>query len=154
MVAPFWTFAGKRLTKRFTAGTTKSVAQMTDNGWPDSSTFLLFLQHFKAHMVGVGLSKALLIMDNNSINLDPTCRLFCLNNHIAMLTLPANTTHKMQPLDVGFFGPLDKVVRKMAADEFTILNESNVARYVELAYEQFAKASPHIMVSAFRKAGI
>lgn len=38
--------------------------------------------------------------------------IFCRENHITILSLPPHTSHRMQPLDVVFFGPLKKVYNR------------------------------------------
>ena len=55
------------------------------------------------------IKKVLLLLDGHtthSRNLD-ACS-FARDNGIILLQLPGHTTHRLQPLDVAFFGPLQK----------------------------------------------
>ena len=42
--------------------------------------------------------------------------LYAIANNIDMLVLPPHTTHKMQPLDVGFMGPLKSYMNDVLKD--------------------------------------
>ena len=50
--------------------------------------------------------KKVLIGDNLSSHLSVDVIDACRENHIEFVCLPANSTHIMQPLDVGVFGPM------------------------------------------------
>ncbi|CAG7727543.1 unnamed protein product, partial [Allacma fusca] len=48
----------------------------------------------------------LLILDNHSSHVSFQAVSYCRRHHINLLTSPPHTTHKLQPCDVSFFGPL------------------------------------------------
>jgi hypothetical protein len=46
-------------------------------------------------------------MDNHAPHCSLATILFCRDHHITLLILPPHASHKLQPLDKGFFGPLE-----------------------------------------------
>jgi len=50
----------------------------------------------------------LLILDGHTSHFNWAFFEFCLNNKIIPFCLPAHSTHLLQPLDVGLFGPLQR----------------------------------------------
>ncbi len=55
----------------------------------------------------------MLIGDNLSTHFAPRVIKAAEENDVAMIALPANSTHITQPLDVSFFGPLKSHWRKI-----------------------------------------
>lgn len=71
-----------------------SMYCLSDSGWMDGETFdNWFSKHFPVHLVGVAITHSLLQRQVKKESLF----FFC---------LPLNTTHLLQPLDKGIFGPL------------------------------------------------
>ncbi|XP_011858222.1 PREDICTED: uncharacterized protein LOC105555789 [Vollenhovia emeryi] len=50
----------------------------------------------------------ILYVDGHSSHLTMPLSEFCRDKGIEVIALPPNATHILQPLDVGFFGPLKK----------------------------------------------
>jgi hypothetical protein len=83
------------------------------SGWFDACLFdkwffKLLLPKLK-HQTG----KKLLISDNLSFHLSMAIINACKVNNIAFVCLPLHSTIKLQPLDVGVFGPIKKVWREV-----------------------------------------
>jgi hypothetical protein len=84
-------------------------ARVSENGWTDE-----FLCEEWFHTVFIPQSKArntsgapiLLILDGHGSHITKAMRQLAIDNNIEIFCLPAHTTHKTQPLDVGIFGPL------------------------------------------------
>ncbi|PNF25425.1 hypothetical protein B7P43_G08794 [Cryptotermes secundus] len=86
-----------------------------------------------------------------------------LNHHkirehrITLLSLPPHASHKLQPSDVGFFGPL-KEAYAQEADRWlvnhpdTAIAQTNFARIFRSAYER--EANMKIAVRPFETTGI
>jgi hypothetical protein len=72
----------------------------------NSELFLEWLNHFVAHVKSSNDDPVLLIMDNHASHCSPAAVLLCRDHHITLLTLPPHSSHKLQPLDKGFFEPL------------------------------------------------
>lgn len=77
------------------------------SGWMESDQFynwmLRFVKHKKDHH---GNNYIVLFMDGHSSHLTFRVATLCLQNHIILICLPPNSTHALQPLDVGFFSPI------------------------------------------------
>jgi hypothetical protein len=58
-------------------------------------------------------AKRLLILNGHSSHLTPEFDTFCKENAIIYLCMPPHTSHLLQPLDVGVFGPLKRAYRKL-----------------------------------------
>lgn len=84
-----------------------SLVQISDTGYINSEFFVKWLQNFKSHVNSSTEKCVLLLLDGHSThskNLDA-----CDNvreNGIILMQLPGHTTHRLQPLDVSFFLPL------------------------------------------------
>lgn len=87
----------------------------TKSGWIDATTFTdwfltVFLPHAK-HLQG----PKVVIGDNLSSHFTATVIAECEKNDIAFVCLVPNSTHLLQPLDVGFFRPFKIAWRKTVA---------------------------------------
>ncbi|KLO16434.1 CENP-B protein, partial [Schizopora paradoxa] len=69
--------------------------------------------------------------------------------------LPAHTTHKLQPLDVGVFGPLQRAyssaVDDLIAKGETVTKYNVIETYMKAQKEAF---KPETILSAFQKTGL
>jgi hypothetical protein len=54
--------------------------------------------------------KRLLICDGHDSHITGNFIMYCLRNNIALLIMPPHSSHLLQPLDVGLFGPLKKAL--------------------------------------------
>ena len=85
------------------------------NGWTSDSIGLRWLKdvfepYSKNHSVG---AKQLLILDGHSSHLTADFDTFCKENAIICLCMPPHSSHLLQPLDVGVFGPLKRAYGKL-----------------------------------------
>jgi hypothetical protein len=76
----------------------------THNGWSNDEMALEYLKHFHRHARPIGIYRLLIL---NGYGSHATFRFKELAHKykIILLYLPAHTTHRLQPLDVGIFGP-------------------------------------------------
>jgi hypothetical protein len=75
------------------------------------------IQHFEKHTRSKTIgSKRLLILDNHDSHTTPEFRTFCEHNNIILLWMPPHSSHLLQPLDVGCFGPLKTAFSKQNQD--------------------------------------
>ena len=70
----------------------------------------MFEPYSRNHSVG---AKQLLILDGHSSHLITGFDAFCKGNGIICLCMPAHSSHLLQPLDVGVFGPLKHAYGKL-----------------------------------------
>ena len=98
----------------------------------------------------------LLVMDGHSSHLTGDLLGFCHDNNILPICLPSHTTHVLQPLDVGCFGPLAHYYR-MEVEEACINGLDSVSKcdflrfYAEARQKAF---TPETVCSSFSESGI
>jgi hypothetical protein len=87
----------------------------SQNGWTTDIMGLRWLKevfepYSKHYSVG---SKRLLILDGHSSHLSAEFDGFCKEHAIICLCMPPHSSHLLQPLDVGVFGPLKRAYGKL-----------------------------------------
>ena len=131
---------------------------MSQNGWTDD--FIgseWFAKSFipQATVQNKSGKPILLILDSHGSH--ETCEIIRLTeaNNIIILCLPPHTTHKLQPLDVGVFGPFQRAwlercdyITELTGTEMP--KEDFVKEYMCVRQETFR---PSTVTSAFRKSG-
>ena len=82
---------------------------VTENGWTTNERCLDWLQHFQKHTITQKKGKyRLLILDGHESHQSTDFQLYCQQNNILTLCMPAHSSHKLQPLDVACFRPLKR----------------------------------------------
>lgn len=134
-----------------------SIGMVSDSGFINTGLFLEYLHHFKDNVQPTKDNPVLLILDNHSSHISLNAILYCRDNGIHMLTLPPHSSHKMQPLDRGFFGPL-KTKFAYACDKWLshhpgrVIGQTEIAQLVNEAFQKAASLSN--AVSGFKFFGI
>jgi hypothetical protein len=77
---------------------------VTDNGWSNDIMAMNYIKHFNKHTEPIG-DYRLLILNGHGSHATFQFRKYAHNNKIILLYLPAHTIHKLQPLNIGIFGP-------------------------------------------------
>lgn len=112
-IPPLFIFPRKRMSNSLSkGGPPGALYHVTDNGWTNDEIFLIWLKHFTAHVKPNNEEPVLLILDNHGSHITLPAYNFCRTNGIIMLSIPPHSSHRMQPLDVKFFGPLKKAFKK------------------------------------------
>ncbi|SCU84907.1 LANO_0C02740g1_1 [Lachancea nothofagi CBS 11611] len=96
----------------------------TSNGWNNSRAFFEYVKWFDAQTLHIAkehshdgrLRQRVLIVDNHYSHYCQNVLDFVAERRIILLLLPPNTTHVLQPLDVGVFSNLKKKVRALATE--------------------------------------
>lgn len=157
-VPPFFIFKRKRMNAQLLrGGNADMVAAVSDSGWINENLFIHWLHHFISYAKPTVEEPILLVLDNHESHVSLACYLLCRQNGIVLLSLPPHTSHRMQPLDVTFFGPLKTAYNK----ECDLYMASNVGRRITQyeVVELFTKAFNRISniekaANGFRAAGI
>lgn len=138
-IPPMFIFPRKRhsplLEKDGPAG---SIYRCSENGWINTNLFLEWLLHFTEFAKPAAEDPILLILDNHASHISHDIYKHCKTNNIHMLSLPPHSSHRMQPLDVTFYGPL-KAAYKKECDSYM---KSHLAE----------KITPYDVASLFNKA--
>ena len=109
-VPPVILFPGERLTNVGLSGFEEAVYRMTKSGWMDTESFLAYLyQIVEFAKENDIVFPIILFVDGHSTHMSLTAAEFCRDNQVVHYCLVPNATHLMQPLDVGFFSPMNNV---------------------------------------------
>lgn len=138
----------------------ESLGIAEKKGWMNQELFVQYLKHFIKHSRPTEKDPVLLIVDNHSSRMSLEAVELCREHHVVMLSLPPHSTHKMhkmQPLDVTFYGPF-KTYYSQACDNWMTnhpgraISEAQVPGLVRLAYEK--SATQHNARKGFMETGI
>lgn len=134
-----------------------SLVTISDTGYINSELFVQWLKHFTSFVNCSKTHPVLLLLDGHtthSKNLE-ACE-YARENGIILLQLPGHTTHRLQPLDVSFFGPMQKYFVQ-AQDVFMrehhtqVITQLQMSRLIAEAYGKGATVGN--AASAFRGSG-
>lgn len=138
-------------------GPPNAIYHCSKNGWTNEELFLVWLNHFVDHSSPSVDKPVLLVLDNHGSHISLEAYEFCKIKNIVMVSLPPHTSHRTQPLDVVFYGPLKKAYNR-ECDLFlkNPLNERitvyNIAELFSKAYSGIATVGKGI--SGFLTTGI
>ena len=157
-IPPVFIIPRKRWNETFMRGTIDgSKGIFHQNGWMNGELFLETLQHIQSKTYCSVDNKILLIMDNAECHMNIHAVEYAIENGIVIVTLPPHTTAKLQPLDVGVFGPFKTHLRALQND-FHLMNPNKPItehHLPELACKAWIRAcTPTNILSAFRATGI
>lgn len=134
---------------------TLGLAQPT--GWMNSELFPEVLQHFVKVTASTKDNPSLLIVDNHDSHLVPAVLNIAKDNGVTLLTIPPHSSHRLQPLDVAVFGPL-QTYYNAAMDSWLMRHPGktvSIYNVAELLGQAFDRAmTPSNIKSGFRKTGI
>jgi len=158
-IPPFLVFKGKELNHTWFHQGLPSTWTFTvsPNGWTTDQISLQWIQHFEKHtrQKTVG-SKRLLVLDNHGSHTTPEFRTFCEDNGIILLWMPPHSSHMLQPMDVGCFGPLKTAFSKQNQDlvknhVFHVTKEDFIATFHQAFLASFTQAN---VQAGFRGSGL
>lgn len=84
------------------------------SGWMQEKEFLDFMKHFAKHAKPSETNKVLVLLDNHSSHVSISLIDYCRANFITLLSFPPHTSHRLQPLDRGVYGPFKKYFNNAA----------------------------------------
>lgn len=156
-VPPAFIFPRKRMKAELMDGAPiSSIAFCQENGWMTTEIFVQWLQHFVQH-VQPNENKVLLILDGHSSHKGLEVLEFAKENGIILFCLPPHCTHRLQPLDVGIFAPLqtyynEEIQKWLKEHPGRTVTHFQVAKLFNNAY--LKAFIPSNAINSFRKTGI
>lgn len=135
-----------------------SIFKCHESGWMQTDIFSDWFSHFLHHTKPTQDDPVLLILDGHTTHTQNLVAIeMAREHHVTLLCLPPHCSHKMQPLDVAFMGPLntfyvqciEKYLRNNPGRVVTIFQMSRIFG------ESYLKAAvPTTAINGFRKTGI
>ncbi|XP_038072690.1 tigger transposable element-derived protein 1-like [Patiria miniata] len=157
---PFFIFKGKRMRNEFLSGCTAGTGgTISDSGWSNSDIFERYLkEHFmKYSLPATSDDPVLLLYDGHRSHVSLPLIQWARENNIILFVLPAHTSHVLQPMDIGCFGPFEKILNGMRHTHMRHHATSGIDKYslCEIACKAYASAlTPNNLQASFRKSGI
>lgn len=156
---PFFTFQRLRMNDGLKTGAPlESAFTCNATGWSTFETFGQTFDHFLKFARPTVEDPVLLILDGHASH---TKNLEVLEkaklNHVRIISIPPHTSHKTQPLDVSFMGPLKTYYGKALNSHMKRMNGNPITAYhvAGLVNEAFtAAATLSVAQNGFRKTGI
>ena len=121
-IPPFMIFTRKKMNDHLLLGSPPCMVGVptdsgwtdsgrTDSGWTDSGctdsiVFIKWLKHFVDHIKPTPSKKVMLLVDGHISHNSYEAIEYARASRIYMISFPSHTTHKLQPLDKTYFGPL------------------------------------------------
>ena len=132
---------------------------LTENGWTNNEIGLTQIKDYfdpqtKAIRKG---EQRILLLDGYTSHISTTVIQYYITKKIILLYLPAHTTHILQPLDVGIFGPLattykNNVQRATRLGTGYYIDKVDFLEFYLKARDQ--AVTPEIIQKAWAKAGL
>jgi len=89
----------------------KSIGRATPKGWINTESFRFWVKNIFIKNIPP-VRPILLLFDGHGSHIDFQTSKICKENEIELLCLPPHTSHLIQPLDVGVFGPMKQAYRR------------------------------------------
>jgi hypothetical protein len=98
----------------------------------------------------------ILLYDGHGSHIQESIIDIAMDNNTSLYLLPAHTTHKLQPCDVGAFGPLKKHWSNTCAQYFELTSKELGTNHVVLAYMAARRQAfiPSTITKAWENSGI
>jgi hypothetical protein len=133
------------------------VIATTDNGWTTNEIGIEWIKHFDKHSKSrITGDYRLLILDRHESHHSADFEVYCKENKIITLCMPAHSSHILQPLDVGCFSPLKQafgrqIEKKMRAGTSHISKEDFFPAFYAAFQESMTEKN---IRGGFRGAGL
>jgi len=130
---------------------------VTENGWTTNERGLEWIQYFNHHTASrTKGSHRLLILDGHESHHSVEFELYAKENNIVTLCMPPHSSHRLQPLDVGCFGPLKAAYSRQIEGLMKVqITHVSKVEFFHAFYAAFQKAITISNIQGgFRGAGI
>lgn len=132
--------------------------ELSPNGWTSDETGLRWLQ--KCFIPATTSRKVgrhqLLVIDDHGSHLTPQFNKVCNDNNMIAICMPAHSSHLLQPLDIGCFGPLKRAYGSLVDSKmrlgFSHINKLDFLKAYTEAHREVFK--PQNIQNSFTAAGI
>ncbi|XP_030758537.1 uncharacterized protein LOC115884179 [Sitophilus oryzae] len=136
-----------------------TLGLVQENGWMTGPLFLKWLQHFSKYVKPSAEDKVLLIVDDHASHKNLKVLEYAKSHRIILVSLPSHCTrtHRLQPLDVSFFGPLkifyDQEISKWLREHpGRVVTQYQISSLLAVAYGEAATVKS--ATNGFEKCGL
>jgi len=84
-----------------------TIGGANPSGWSNEDLFYDFMQHFIKYSCASKTNPVILLMDNHESHISVKSIKLAKENGVTLVTFHPHTSHKMQPLDRGVYGPFN-----------------------------------------------
>ena len=160
-VPPFFVFPGSRMREELLEGSCQGAdGDVSETGWSNSVIFRR--RYIENHLLKYLHERSkdnpvLILYDGHRSHVNISLINWAQTENLILFILPAHTSHVLQPLDIGCFGPFESIYNKVSHKFMRENCGKSVTRYniCELGCSAYTKAlCPENLRSSFRKAGI
>lgn len=160
-IPPMLIFKRSRLNDALKKGAPLNTAfGCSKNGWITSELFVQWLQHFIKYtrLEKSDQQQILLLLDGHSTHTKNLEAIQMARDYgIVMLSFPAHTTHRLQPLDRSFFKSLKSCYNEVASSWLrsnpgSVIKQANVAEVLGKAYPRSVRMD--IALNGFKATGL
>ena len=122
----------------------RQVGLAYPSGWMTGDLFAETLGHFIKFMKVSKSNPGLLLVDNHISHLSIEAIDMAKENGLCLLTFPPHCSHKLQPLDIGVYGPFKRYYSSFCDSWMTSNPEKSLSMYevAELSGHAFQTFSP------------
>ena len=131
---------------------------LTESGWMTAKSFYEFIANpFKNWLNAHEIPRpVILFVDGHRTHITLQTSVECDNNGIILYLLPPNTTHMLQPADVGPFRPMkhywrEEVIDRQRKNPGVLIARKDVAPMLDNIIDKIASSC---IINGFRKSGI
>ncbi|XP_045188616.2 uncharacterized protein LOC123546428 [Mercenaria mercenaria] len=159
-IPPYFIFKGKRMRSELLEGASPGTqGTVTESGWSNSDVFLEYLDtHFLKYVQRPSEDQPLLlIFDGHKSHITIPVINWAKEHNVSLFVLPAHTSHVLQPLDVGCYGPMQRIYNAQCHKFLRENPSSKITRYdvCSLACNAYTSALSVVNIrSAFKRTGI
>lgn len=149
-VPPMFIFKRQRMTPLLERdGLPSAIYACSKSGWITEELFVRWLEHFQKTAKCSPEEPVLLVLDNHTSHISLAAYDFCKSNGIVMVSLPPHTSHRTQPLDVVFFGPLKQAINReidlhLKNKQYERITQYDVAAIFKSAYSRVSSVDKAI----------
>ena len=128
-----------------------------ESGWMTGELFQEWLKHFVKYSAPNPDNKVLLLLDGHSSHKCYEAVRYARENGVILMCFPPHCTHRLQPLDVVFYGPLktyfnQETTKWLKNHPGRAVTQFQISSLMNAAYGKAATAG--IATSGFRQTGI
>ena len=157
MIPPLFIFPRVRMNMELQNGApTDSIFEYNKSGWMMKEIFSVWMRHFINYSKPGPTNWVLLHLVGHSTHIKNIDVInMARKNYIDILCFPPHTTHKLQPLDVGYMGPLKTYTNKIL--EYHMRTKGNIQLHDLVGIYNLATIeinSITVAINAFKRTGI